>query len=212
MKRRVAAGQAAFDWQRPGLTAGVDEAGRGPLAGPVVAAAVILDPARPIEGLADSKVLTPARREALAIEIRAHSLAWGLGWADAAEIDTINILQATLLAMGRALVALDTAPAHVIVDGNRVPSLAGLDLDCTIEAVVDGDALVPGISAASILAKCARDEHMLELDVQYPGYGFAGHKGYPTAAHVAALRQLGPSPVHRRSFAPVQFCLSSRSS
>jgi len=212
MKRRVAAGQAAFDWQRPGLTAGVDEAGRGPLAGPVVAAAVILDPARPIEGLADSKVLTPARREALAIEIRAHSLAWGLGWADAAEIDTINILQATLLAMGRALVALDTAPAHVIVDGNRVPSLAGLDLDCTIEAVVDGDALVPGISAASILAKCARDEHMVELDVQYPGYGFAGHKGYPTAAHVAALRQLGPSPVHRRSFAPVQFCLSSRSS
>ena len=212
MKRRVAAGQAAFDWQRSGTTAGVDEAGRGPLAGPVVAAAVILDPARPIDGLADSKVLTPVRREALSVEIRAHSLAWGLGWADAAEIDTINILQATLLAMRRALVALNTVPAHVIVDGNRVPSLAGLDLDCTIEAVVDGDALVPSISAASILAKCARDEHMVELDAQYPGYGFAGHKGYPTAAHVAALRQLGPSPVHRRSFAPVQFCLSPRSS
>jgi ribonuclease HII len=212
MKRRIAAGQAAFDWHRPGPTAGVDEAGRGPLAGPVVAAAVILDPARPIEGLADSKVLTPARREALAIEIRAHSLAWGLGWADAAEIDTINILQATLLAMRRALVALNTVPAHVIVDGNCVPSLAGLDLDCTIEAVVEGDALVPSVSAASILAKCARDAHMVELDAQYPGYGFAGHKGYPTAAHVAALRQLGPSPVHRRSFAPVQFCLSPRSS
>jgi ribonuclease HII len=212
MKRRVAAGQAAFDWRGSGPTAGVDEAGRGPLAGPVVAAAVILDPARPIDGLADSKVLTPARRQALAIEIRARSLAWGLGWADAAEIDTINILQATLLAMRRALVALDTVPAHVIVDGNRVPSLAGLDLDCTIEAVVEGDARVPSVSAASILAKCARDAHMVELDAQYPGYGFAGHKGYPTAAHVAALRQLGPSPVHRRSFAPVQFCLSPRSS
>jgi ribonuclease HII len=212
MKRRVAAEQAEFDWQRPGLTAGVDEAGRGPLAGPVVAAAVILDPERPIHGLADSKVLTPARRQALAIEIRARSLAWGLGWADAAEIDTINILQATLLAMRRALVALNPVPAHVIVDGNRVPSLDGLDLDCTIEAVVAGDARVPGVSAASILAKHARDEHMIELDVRYPGYGFAGHKGYPTAAHVAALRQLGPSPVHRRSFAPVQFCLSPRSS
>lgn len=205
-------GQAAFDWRQPGPTAGVDEAGRGPLAGPVVAGAVILDPARPIAGLADSKVLTPARREALALAIRANSLAWSLGWADATEVDALNILQATFLAMRRALAALATAPAHVVVDGNRVPSLVGLDLECTIEAVVAGDATVPSISAASILAKCARDAHMVELDARYPGYGFAGHKGYPTAAHVAALRRLGPSPVHRRSFAPVQFCLTPRSS
>lgn len=208
MRRRAAAGQGAFDWRRPGPTAGVDEAGRGPLAGPVVAAAVILDPQHPIDGLADSKALAPARREALAIEIRAMSLAWGLGWADAAEIDTLNILQATFLAMRRALAALGTAPAHVVVDGNQVPPLTGLEFDCTIEAIVAGDASVPSISAASILAKCARDAHMIELDARYPGYGFAGHKGYPTAAHVAALRSLGPSPVHRRSFAPVQFCLS----
>jgi ribonuclease HII len=208
MRRRVAAGQAAFDWRRPGPTAGVDEAGRGPLAGPVVAAAVILDPQRPVEGLADSKALAPTRREALAVEIRARSVAWSLGWAEPAEIDELNILQATLLAMRRALAALGTAPAHVVVDGNRVPSLAGLDFDCTIEAIVAGDATVPSISAASILAKCARDAHMIELDARYPGYGFAVHKGYPTAAHVAALRSLGPSPVHRRSYAPVQFCLS----
>jgi ribonuclease HII len=208
MRRRTAPGQGAFDWRRPGLTAGVDEAGRGPLAGPVVAAAVILDPRRPIEGLADSKALAPARREALAVEIRASSLAWGLGWADAAEIDSLNILQATFLAMRRALAALATVPAHVVVDGNQVPPLTGLEFDCTIEAVVAGDASVPSISAASILAKCARDAHMIELDARHPGYGFAGHKGYPTAAHVAALRSLGPSPVHRRSFAPVQFCLS----
>ena len=208
MRRRAATAQAAFDWRRPGPTAGVDEAGRGPLAGPVVAAAVILDPQRPIDGLADSKALTPARREALAVEIRAWSLAWGLGWADASEIDSLNILQATFLAMRRALAALGTAPAHVVVDGNQVPPLTGLEFDCTIEAIVAGDATVPSISAASILAKCARDAHMIELDARYPGYGFAGHKGYPTAAHVAALRSLGPSPVHRRSFAPVQFCLS----
>jgi ribonuclease HII len=208
MRRRAAAGQAAFDWRRPGPTAGVDEAGRGPLAGPVVAAAVILDPQRPIEGLADSKVLSPARRDALAVGIRASSLAWALGWADAAEIDALNILQATFLAMRRALASLGAAPAHVVVDGNQVPSLAGLALDCTIEAIVAGDATVPSISAASILAKCARDAHMIELDARHPGYGFAVHKGYPTAAHVAALRSLGPSPVHRRSYAPVQFCLS----
>ena len=208
MRHRAAAGQGVFDWRRPGPTAGVDEAGRGPLAGPVVAAAVILDPRRPIEGLADSKALVPARREALAVEIRASSLAWGLGWADAAEIDSLNILQATFLAMRRALAALATVPAHVVVDGNQVPPLTGLEFDCTVEAVVAGDASVPSISAASILAKCARDAHMIELDARYPGYGFAGHKGYPTATHVAALRSLGPSPVHRRSFAPVQFCLS----
>ena len=208
MRRRTATGQATFDWRRPGPTAGVDEAGRGPLAGPVVAAAVILDPQRPIDGLADSKALSPARREVLAAEIRACSLAWGLGWADAGEIDVLNILQATFLAMRRALAALGTAPAHVVVDGNQVPPLTGLEFDCTIEAIVAGDAKVPSISAASILAKCARDAHMIELDARYPGYGFAGHKGYPTAAHVAALRSLGPTPVHRRSFAPVQFCLS----
>jgi len=204
MRRRGAPGQATFDWRGSGLTAGVDEAGRGPLAGPVVAAAVILDPAQSIVGLADSKALTAARRESLAVEIRARSVAWGLGWADAGEIDAVNILQATFLAMRRALAALESTPAHVIVDGNRCPSLDGLGLDCTIEAVVGGDARVASISAASILAKVARDAHMRELDARYPGYGFAGHKGYPTAAHVAALRQLGPSPVHRRSFAPVQ--------
>jgi ribonuclease HII len=208
MRRRATAAQAAFDWRRPGPTAGVDEAGRGPLAGPVVAAAVILDPWRPIVGLADSKALAPARREALAVEIRAVSLAWGLGWADAAEIDSLNILQATFLAMRRALTALGAVPAHVVVDGNQLPPLTGLGFCCTVEAVVSGDATVPCISAASILAKCARDAHMIELDARYPGYGFAGHKGYPTAAHVAALRSLGPSPVHRRSFAPVQFCLA----
>jgi ribonuclease HII len=208
MRRGGAAGQASFDWRRPGPVAGIDEAGRGPLAGPVVAAAVILDPQRPIAGLADSKVLTPARREALALEIRTHSRAWSLGWADAAEIDALNILQATFLAMRRALAALGTTPAHVVVDGSQVPPLTGLEFDCTIEAIVAGDATVPSISAASILAKCTRDAHMIELDARYPGYGFAGHKGYPTAAHVAALRRLGPSPVHRRSFAPVQFCHS----
>jgi ribonuclease HII len=205
--RRTAAGQGAFDWRRQGFTAGVDEAGRGPLAGPVVAAAVILGEARALEGLADSKALTAARRARLAVEIRAHSVAWGIGWADAAEVDALNILQATFLAMRRALVALRTPPAHVIVDGDRCPGLGGLPLDCTLESVVRGDATVPCVSAASILAKCARDDFMRDLEVRYPGYGFAGHKGYPTAAHVAALHRLGPSPVHRRSFAPVQSCL-----
>jgi ribonuclease HII len=203
--RRRPVGQAAFDWNRPGPIAGVDEAGRGPLAGPVVAAAVILDPGRPIEGLADSKALTATRREALEVEIRTRSLAWGLGWADAAEVDAINVLQATFLAMRRALVALSSAPAHVVVDGDRCPRLDGLGLECTIEAVIGGDATVPSVSAASILAKCARDRFMRDLDARYPGYGFARHKGYPTAGHLAALRRLGPSPVHRRSFAPVQF-------
>lgn len=204
--RRSAPRQAVLDWRRPGLTAGVDEAGRGPLAGPVAAAAVILDDARPIIGLADSKRLSPARREALALEIRASSLAWGLGWADAAEVDEFNVLQATFLAMRRALAALSSAPAHVIVDGNRCPSLQGLTFECTVEAVVRADAIVASVSAASILAKTARDACMRELDLRYPGYGFADHKGYPTASHVAALRRLGPSPVHRRSYAPVQSC------
>ena len=204
--RRSAPRQAVLDWRRPGLTAGVDEAGRGPLAGPVAAAAVILDDARPIIGLADSKRLSPARREALALEIRASSLAWGLGWADAAEVDEFNVLQATFLAMRRALAALRSAPAHVIIDGNRCPSLQGLAFECTVEALVRADATVASVSAASILAKTARDACMRELDLRYPGYGFADHKGYPTAAHVTALRRLGPSPVHRRSYAPVQSC------
>jgi len=206
MSRRAAAPQASFEWTGSMLTAGVDEAGRGPLAGPVVAAAVILERSRPFAGLADSKVLAPARRAELATTIRAQSLAWGLGWADAAEIDTLNILQATMLAMRRAVAALGVPPQHVIVDGNRCPDLGGLAFECTVEAVVKGDALVPSVSAASILAKVARDAHMRELDGRYPGYGLADHKGYPTAAHIAALRRLGPSPVHRRSFAPVQSC------
>ena len=206
MSRRGKLRQAHFDWAGPALTAGVDEAGRGPLAGPVVAAAVILEPSRPVAGLADSKVLSPARREVLATTIRAQSLAWSLGWADAAEIDTLNILQATMLAMRRALAALTVPPQHVIIDGNRCPDLSGLAFDCTAEAVVKGDSLVASVSAASILAKVARDEHMRLLDGQHPGYGLADHKGYPTAAHIAALRRLGPSPVHRRSFAPVQSC------
>jgi ribonuclease HII len=207
--RRGAPGQGILDWRRPGLVAGVDEAGRGPLAGPVVAAAVILDPSRPVDGLADSKALTARRREALALQIRSRSLAWGLGWADAAEVDALNVLQATFLAMRRALLALHAPPFHVVVDGDRCPDLGGLASPCTARAVVRGDATVPCISAASILAKCARDACLRELDARYPGYGFAVHKGYPTAAHIAALRQLGASPVHRRSFAPVQSLGSS---
>jgi len=202
--RRRSPDQAALWLRGPGPVAGVDEAGRGPLAGPVVAAAVILDPARPIEGLADSKTLQAARRERLAERIRADALAWGLGWADAAEIDRLNILRATLLAMRRALAALGTAPGHVIVDGDRCPDLGGLGFEATIEPMVRGDALEPCVSAASILAKVARDAHMVELDGVYPGYGLAGHKGYPTAAHLEALRRLGPTVVHRRSFAPVK--------
>jgi ribonuclease HII len=203
MKRR-APGQGVLDWRRPGLVAGVDEAGRGPLAGPVAAAAVILDPSRPIAGLADSKVLSEPRRAALALEIRAGSIAWGLGWADAAEVDALNVLQATFLAMRRALLALSAPPSHVLVDGDRCPDLGGLAFPCSSLAVVRGDATVPSISAASILAKCARDDCMRELDARYPCYGFAAHKGYPTAAHVVALQRWGASPVHRLSFAPVQ--------
>jgi ribonuclease HII len=196
--------QVVLDLRRPGLTAGVDEAGRGPLAGPVVAAAVILDRRRPIRGIADSKQLTPDVREALALRIRERSVAWGIGCADPCEIDALNILQATLLAMRRALLGLRSAPAHVIVDGDRCPSLAGLPFDCSIEAVVAGDASVKCVGAASILAKVARDRCMCELDQRFPGYGLARHKGYGTPQHLDALRRLGPSPVHRRSFAPVQ--------
>ncbi len=188
-----------LDSPDPGRTAGVDEAGRGPLAGPVVAAAVILDPARPIHGLADSKVLAPARREALALQIRAQALAWALGEAGVEEIDRLNILQATLLAMRRAVEALPVYPALVLVDGNQPPAL-----HCQVRTVVGGDATVPAISAASILAKVARDRTMTELDAVYPGYGFARHKGYPTAEHIQALWRLGATPEHRLSFAPVR--------
>lgn len=181
------------------LTAGVDEAGRGPLAGPVVAAAVILDPAYRMVGLADSKQLSETRREQLAAEIRAHALAWALGRADVAEIDRINILQASLLAMRRAVENLPIAPDLVLVDGNRCPS----GLACPCQALVKGDATIPAISAASILAKVARDAELRELHERYPAYGFARHKGYPTQAHREALRRLGPCSEHRRSFAPV---------
>jgi ribonuclease HII len=204
MSARCDGRQGRFDWHRPGPVAGVDEAGRGPLAGPVVAAAVILDPSRPIAGLGDSKTLSAARREALDREIRDCSLAFGLGEADAAEIDAFNILRACLLAMRRAVAALGIAPAHVVVDGDRCPDLGGLAFTCTVEAMVRADATVAQVSAASILAKVARDRMMCELDRHYPGYGFAKHKGYATAAHVLALRRLGPSAVHRRSFRPVQ--------
>jgi ribonuclease HII len=181
------------------LIAGVDEAGRGPLAGPVVAAAVILDPRRPIAGLDDSKRLSAAKRGALEPRIMEDALAWSVAAATAEEIDRINILQAALLAMRRAVEGLGLQPDKALVDGNRCPAL-----DCAAEAVVRGDATVPAISAASILAKVARDREMERLDGLYPGYGFAAHKGYPTRDHLSALRALGPSAEHRRSFRPVR--------
>ena len=190
--------QAAFSWDPAGLMAGVDEAGRGPLAGPVVAAAVILDDFNPIVGLADSKKLTALRREKLYDEIRAKALCCSIALATAEEIDTLNILQATMLAMKRAVEGLRLKPARVLVDGNRLPTLLVL-----AEAIVKGDALVPSISAASILAKVYRDRWCDEFHQQYPQYGFAGHKGYGTAEHLAALRTHGACPQHRRSFAPV---------
>lgn len=179
--------------------AGVDEAGRGPLAGDVFAAAVILDPQRLPTGLRDSKKLTARRREALADSVRNHALAWSIARASVAEIDTLNILHASLLAMRRAVEALQPVPEVVLVDGNRLPDWTWRGF-----AVVGGDDLVAAISAASILAKVARDAAMLDLDARYPGYGFAAHKGYPTPTHLEALRRLGASPVHRRSFAPVR--------
>lgn len=184
--------------------AGVDEAGRGPLAGPVVAAAVILNPARPIRGLADSKALEPDERERLARLIRARALSYAVAWSDAEEIDSINILQATMLAMRRALLGLAVAPEQVVVDGNRCPCADGLGFECTFKAVIKGDATVPSISAASILAKTTRDALMRELDARYPGFQLSGHKGYSTSAHIAALNAFGPSPLHRRSFSPVR--------
>ncbi len=187
--------------------AGVDEAGRGPLAGPVYAAAVILDPQHPIEGLRDSKQLSPARRSELAVQIRRHALAWQVAWADVEEIDCLNILGATLLAMRRAVAGLTLRPSLVQVDGNRLPQIA----DCCdrVEAVVRGDSLIAAISAASILAKEGRDALMPELERAYPGYQLATHKGYPTPDHLAALARLGPSPQHRRSFAPVREAFNS---
>ncbi|MBV6417986.1 MAG: Ribonuclease HII [Steroidobacteraceae bacterium] len=180
--------------------AGVDEAGRGPLAGPVVASAVILDPARPIEGLADSKQLAAGVRERLALLIRESAIAWAIAWADPCEIDRLNILEATLLAMRRALLRLPLRPSAVLVDGNRLPRLA--DLGLAGRAIVRGDATEPAISAASILAKTWRDGEMRRLHACYPGFDLGGHKGYPTATHLAALRGRGPSPIHRLSFAP----------
>lgn len=182
------------------LTCGVDEVGRGPLAGPVVTAAVILDPAQPIAGLDDSKKLTEKRRIALAKVIKDQALAWSLGRAEVAEIDRLNILHASLLAMQRAVCALSTTPELALVDGNRLPQ----QLPCRGEAIVGGDATIECISAASILAKVARDQEMVELDRQYPGYGLERHKGYPTKAHIEALERLGVSPIHRRSFGPVK--------
>jgi ribonuclease HII len=191
--------QATLAWPMPqGLVAGVDEAGRGPLAGPVVAAAVILDERQPIAGLADSKKLTALRRERLFDEIRAKALCCSVAEASVEEIDRLNILQATLLAMRRAVQGLRLKPALVLVDGNRLPVL-----DIPAEAIVKGDALVPAISAASILAKVHRDRWCAEVHAQYPQYGFDAHKGYGTAAHLQALRAHGASPLHRRSFAPV---------
>jgi len=184
------------------LVAGVDEAGRGPLAGPVVAAAVILDDRQPIAGLADSKVLSPRKRERLFDEIRAKALACCIAEASVEEIDRLNILQASLLAMRRAVEGLRLLPHRVLVDGNQLPVL-----NMPAAAIVSGDAKVPAISAASILAKVYRDRLCLALDRDYPNYGFAAHKGYPTAAHLAALRQHGACPVHRRSYAPVRAVL-----
>ena len=186
------------------LIAGVDEAGRGPLAGPVAAAAVILHPQRPIVGLTDSKRLSAARREALAAEIRSRALAWSVAWADPAEIDVLNILAATMLAMRRALFGLAVLPDRVKVDGNRLPDLRLGASSLTGEAVIGGDASIAEISAASILAKTTRDRMMLQLDGLYPCYGFARHKGYGTAVHRAKLEEFGPCPEHRFSFAPLR--------
>ena len=184
---------------RDALIAGVDEAGRGPLAGPVTAAAVILDAGRPIAGLADSKVLSHERRVELAHKIRECALAWAVASASVEEIDRLNILQASLIAMRRAVMALNPVPSEALIDGNRVPQLP-----CAARAIVRGDASEPAISAASILAKVTRDAEMCMLNESYPGYDFARHKGYPTAQHLAALERLGVSPVHRVSFGPVR--------
>ena len=189
----------ALELSSPAPMCGVDEAGRGPWAGPVCAAAVILDPARPILGLADSKVLSPPRREALASEIRAHATAFAIAYASVAEIDELNILRATGLAMRRAVEALRPAPAFALVDGNH-----SFAMPCPARALIKGDAVCASIAAASILAKTARDALMVQMHARWPDYGFAAHKGYGVAAHAEALARLGPCPIHRTSFAPIR--------
>ena len=198
LKKFLAAEQTALSWDAPGLMAGVDEAGRGPLMGPVVAAAVILNDLHPIKGLADSKKLTALQRDKLFDEIRAKALCFSVAMASVEEIDQLNILQATMLAMKRAVEGLRLKPYKALVDGNRLPSLNML-----ADAIVKGDAKIPAISAASILAKVTRDRWCAEYDLLFPQYGFAGHKGYGTAAHLLALREHGACPQHRKSFAPV---------
>jgi len=206
-RRRAAdAGQIGLDLRADdSRVCGIDEAGRGPLAGPVFAAAVVLDPAAPIDGLRDSKVLAPARRDELAALIRERASGWAVASASVEEIDALNILQATLLAMRRAFERLDPRPTLARVDGNRAPRLA-----CAVHTLVRGDALDPAISAASILAKTARDALLVELHARWPQYAFDRHKGYPTAEHLEALRRHGPCPEHRRSFAPVRAALEAR--
>jgi ribonuclease HII len=181
------------------LVAGVDEVGRGPLAGPVIAAAVILDPSNPIVGLTDSKKLTEKKREALSIEIKSKALSYCIARSDPVEIDKVNILQASLIAMERAVIGLSVAPTFCLVDGNKLPNLP-----CPAKAIVKGDLTEAAISAASIIAKVARDHEMLEMDAEYPGYGFANHKGYPTKFHREAIQRLGVTPIHRMSFGPVK--------
>ena len=197
--------QIGLPWPCAGLLAGVDEAGRGPLAGPVVAAAVILDELQPIAGLTDSKKLTAKRREALFDEIRAKALCFCVAQASVEEIDQLNILHATMLAMQRAVEGLSITPKLAMIDGNRCPKLA-----MPAEAVVKGDSKVPAIAAASILAKVSRDREMAAFELQYPGYGIGGHKGYPTSVHLEALERLGPTPIHRRSFGPVRRAYEAR--
>jgi len=196
--------QQAKLFEFDGLMAGVDEAGRGPLAGPVVASAVVLNRARPISGLADSKKLSAKRRDVLAEEIKHHALAWSVAWADPAEIDAINILAATMLAMRRAILGLSINPGKVQIDGNRLPNLRFDRILIEGEAIIGGDDIVPAISAASIIAKTTRDQMMFALDRIYPGYEFARHKGYGTEVHRQKLREFGPCREHRQSFAPVR--------
>ncbi len=194
--------QSEFDlFETPAgvLVCGVDEVGRGPLCGAVVTAAVILDPDQPIEGLNDSKMLSEKKREALFDEIKAKALCWSIGRAEVEEIDELNILRATMLAMTRAVEGLSIKPGMALIDGNRCPKL-----NCPAEAIIKGDGRIPEISAASIIAKVTRDREMSEMDKLYPGYGIAGHKGYPTKAHIEALKVLGVTPIHRRSFKPVR--------
>ena len=203
-RRRWRAKRIAARVHRLPRLAGVDEAGRGPLAGPVVAAAVILNPRRRIEGLADSKVLPVEERERLAPIIRERALAWSVAWADRDEIDSLNILGATFLAMRRALLGLPVCPTHIQIDGNQLPRVEDLNLGCTVEAIIEGDAKVAAISAASILAKTCRDAMMRNLDRCYPGFHLGIHKGYSTPLHLECLREREPTPLHRRSFSPVR--------